>query len=364
MNKTLWKWLLDMMAHEELVSLARAMQVKVPGFRQIVMDQRFTMLRPRLIQTILSSRSFIKLQEAMDKHMQLQAHFLACREKETSELLEIIQLGSNPATVLSVLASSSEQSHQEKAEALFTQLQESGQLQSYENHVQENRKSEAEQRKVIESTDQLQKQYQEMEKKIQKTEEKIAKLNQQFEKQKNDFDNEKSLWQHERQSLLQKIKEKDRRIKDKEEEIGRLAELCDTLQKTLQNSPTWNITSPAEAEVASTEIIEKKTLAEEKVSEKNNLKKQQIALVGKLPHNINRLHNLNRYTIQNITTGDIARAFEESLFAKSDQVWVLNYDIPLVIKRKLRREVKIEKYLEFNSFAELQRYLKQGESAI
>ncbi|QGG47868.1 hypothetical protein FTV88_1770 [Heliorestis convoluta] len=82
-----------------------------------------------------------------------------------------------------------------------------------------------------------------------------------------------------------------------------------------------------------------------------------------MPPNLHRLHNLNRYTIQNVTTEHITKAFEDRLFTHSDQVWVLNYDIPLFIKRKLRREVTIDKYFEFNSLSDLQRYLKQGESA-
>ncbi|QGG47867.1 hypothetical protein [Heliorestis convoluta] len=233
MSKALWRWLLDMMPHDDLVSLARVMHVKVPGFRQIVLDHRIHLLRPRLIQTIINSKSFIKLQEAMDRHMQGQEPYLACREKDKEQLLELIYLGANPATLLSALISSPEQEHQEKAESLFIELRESEKLQSYEEQVAEKRKDDIEQKKILDTAEQWHKQYQEIEKKFIKLEEKIGKLNQSLEKQKNEFDIEKKQWHHEKQGFLLEIKEKDKRIKDKEDEIRRMTELCDTLHKNI-----------------------------------------------------------------------------------------------------------------------------------
>lgn len=340
MSRQVWKWIYEMMSDEDLVGLANAARVKVPGFRSVNIEQ-IRILRPRLIQTMSTGKDLTRVKHAMDEHAMECERCSSYRHKTQAELLQDIDSGDNPIKVLTSLLTSSESGQQMLAELLYENLQASGRLNELANRAAEVRREievhEAIHGNLMKQNDEqskLLKKYEERIGKLEKSEasfnetkaqldEKIKQLHANLEEQLEQMEEERSRWEEERALLLRQLEEK----------------------QALLDQKSW--VAPASVEVAADAEV-----SNGRSGEMGQDGRTPVVLVGKLPS-----VESENYEIKSVEIHQVEQAFEQNLFKGADQVWVLTYEAPLGTQRKLRRGVDRERLREFHTLKELQRHI-------
>jgi len=340
LSRQVWKWIYEMMSDEDLVGLANAARVKVPGFRNVTVEQS-RILRPRLIQSMSTGKDLTRVKQAMDDHATECERCSSYRHKTQPELLQDIDSGDNPIKVLTSLLTSADSGKQMLAELLFETLQSSGRLADMTNKVAEVRR-EIDLHEAIHSN--LMKQNDEQSKMIKKYEERIGKL----EKAEAIFNETKAQLDEKIKQLHANLEEQleqmeEERARWEEERAGLLSQLAE--KQALLDQKSWVASAVVEV-AADTEASDGLS------AESGQASKTPVVLVGKSP----TVASAN-YEIKTVEVHQVEQAFEQNLFQEADQVWVLTYEAPLGTQRKLRRGVERERLREFHTLKELQRHI-------
>lgn len=340
MSVIAWKWLLQTIDDTLLTNIAKAMQIRIPGFRDDHWDKSIKLLRPRIIQTMLQPQQLLDLQQAASAR--LEPEVLALREQGEPQLLEQVPGQFAPAQVLLALLSSSEESIAAKGETLFASWQESGLLSQEQAVANEGEHGDA----AAERIDAYIQQVTALEAKLRRREKKLQKLTTELAQTKTSVTRAKKHWQEERKQLVRQLTERDATIEDCERQLAEQAQLIAQLQEQIAQAAIAGCEGTVDV-VQQDQAAESPALA-------------TIAVVGNLPQiNLSAACDIG-YKLTHIAPNELQTEQTLSLLQSVDQVWLLTYATPLPLQRRLREIVPSEILSCFHNYREYIRNLGQG----
>lgn len=344
MHGDCWKWILDTIPDEDLFDLAKGAKITLPGFRPATWAKKSAIVRPRLVQVLLGQDGLFHLRRAFNGVALKKPEIEAFRDMSENELWNAFQDQDKVLPALISLLSSIEPEHEALGLRLFERLQAEGLLPTGQGKPTKQPASEAQESPELAD---LKAERDELQKKLQKSERELKTLQNTLKKAQTEAEKAQKKWEQERQRLLGELSAKDRQVGSLQSE---LIETKTSYEQVIQEQQL----ALAIAEGA-------KTLPEANVIEDTPVTStdKRIILVGSLPKTGPRLNSKGVEEIAQIAATDIERALDDDLVAHAEQVWLLQYDVPLQIKRKVSRAVSQSKLVKFDTYHQLVMHLRQ-----
>ena len=369
--KEIWKYVLESLEDKELVEIGQVLNVNIPGFRKITPQTNIKLFRPRLINASLTVSNLEGLRVYYEIKLETEDERLELRDFTVDELIEEMKDKIRPSTLFTILLSSKDVTHIEKAEEIYTILKGEDLLSLYEEKDLRKAATNEEDEKDIleENANEKVKQAEGIVKKLEKNLAKATEKNEELKKRMDDeqrrFEIEKKEWKMTKKELNQEIhelksemgklinqyeeltnnvtkkelvnEEKDAELRRKEAEISRLNALCLTFQT-------------AKEEVA--------TSIEEDEPNVDDTSKINVAVIGD-PKNT-RVHRYEKFHLTIIDSGDVEAFLEDNQFKRYEEVWLLTYRSSRSVQKKVISFLDAKQLMEFRDFVDLEKYMIEG----
>ncbi|HHY67760.1 hypothetical protein [Kyrpidia sp.] len=141
MNRDLWKWIFEAAPDEQLISIAKAINVSVPGFREVT-AKNLPRIRSVLISMLLDPKRLLKVAKLTNERIRRHPELEQWRGQDVTGLLSLVHSLDDVRHILESLLSSEDEDHGKRAEAFYEELQGTGRLQSLEEAWKKERESE------------------------------------------------------------------------------------------------------------------------------------------------------------------------------------------------------------------------------
>ena len=171
-----WKWVLNVADDSLLVSTAKSCQVRIAGFRGSNWEKNLALLRPRVVQELLTVENLPKLGPSVDAQLKDDAEAQAIRKLSEEQLLQQVPQQITPVRALLALLSSSEPEVAAVGEALYQQWQENGVLENWLQLRQEAQAEIAANDRLQTELENCQEQIKQLTRQLRKMETKVNKL--------------------------------------------------------------------------------------------------------------------------------------------------------------------------------------------
>lgn len=348
MSVSAWKWLLQAADDELLISLAKTLKVRIPGFRGGNWDKSIKLVRPRIIQSMLAPKQLMKLRDAADTEVEQDSGLSALRDLSEQQLLEQVPSQFAPTQALLALLSSPEPTLMDLGDSLYQRWEDSGLLAEW-LEAREHASEAATAPHTSEKTElaQCQQQLMELEAQVKKREKKTQKLAAELAKQKTNLTRAQRRWQQERKQLVHQLNCRENELKAKD---AQLAEQAATLleQSQLIAQPRVD-TNPSS-----------KGLEGAGAQEQVPARSAKIAIVGNLQRVNLPAEQSADYALLHIDPADLQSEQAQEQLRSVDQVWLLTYATPLPLQRRLRQLIPDAVLFCFNTYQDYMHNLGQG----
>ncbi len=348
MSVPAWKWLLQALDDELLISFARTLKVRVPGFRGGNWDKSIKLLRPRIIQSMLAPKQLMKLSEVVATEVQQDPELLALQDCSEQQLLEQVPHQLAPTQVLLALLSSPEPALVERGESLYQHWEDSGLLATWLD-AREQAAAAAPEADTSQKTElaHCQQQLNELAAQLKKRERKTQKLAAELAKQKTNLTRAQRRWQQERKQLTSQLSGRENELKAKDAQLVELeATLLEQSQLIAQLQEEASFSS---AEPEDTGLGEQVPTGLAKVAIVGNLKQDNLP--------VSQYADL---TLLHVDPDDLQSEQTQELLGTVDQVWLLTYATPLPLQRRLRQLVPSTVLSCFDTYQDYMHNLGQG----
>jgi len=359
-----WKWTLTALEDEKLSAIAKTLKVRVPGFRGSNWEKQLPLLRPQIVQNLLSSKMFLGLGPAIDAIVQ---------ESELAEIRELTERRIDgagpdkwaPPQVFLSLLSSPEAEAVELATCLYDQWEESGLLEQWLSaREQADADSEQESSKQV-ALDECQEKIAELEAQIKSLEKRRKKLAEAVAKEKAGLARAQRKWKNEREQLTKQLAEREAAVRERDEQLAQQAEIIEEQKKEIaqlqQRLAEGDVllaqqqTDVADTTVSSLPPEETLPYTWEVLPQP-----KQVAVVGNLqPINMPPTE-CGGYYLVHIAPKELQSEQVAARLSDVDQVWLLTYATPLPLQRRLRQMVATDRLVCFSTYEEFMHNLGQG----
>lgn len=312
-----WKWLLNQVSDQELASIAKALRLRVPGFKGTSWQRHWKAARAAVIQALLQPRQLAHLAEQLDCQVQQDSGLQELRAATAPELRRRLATGEAPARILQALLSSPTPEHVALADQLLPELRASvSQWPPGAGSADTPSKL-----RQLARLDDLERQLSVCQQAAELLKQEMTALTHELEAQRAQSEDDRHLWELERQSLLSRLADRDTRLQQLINRPSPEAVAADAAQ------PAVAVTSPV-----------------------------KVALVGNLGSV--QLPATLGYALQWISPADLLQGLATAQIAEADEVWLLTYATPLPVRRRLLRAVP-GKLRYFAAYEELLAFVEQ-----
>lgn len=377
-EKDVWKWILDHFSDDGLANIGKALNLKIPGFRQINPKlKNFNMLRPKLIQEALMPKNLTKLKDFFNTVTEEKSDNAHYRGKDLEELLADIEKEEiAPSVLLSVLLSSDDEVNINNAIEIYTRLKKEGTLEDLE--MPANQADEKEQEPDLTSElKEAQEKVTAFEKKLRRSEQKNKSLKAQLISIQTSFDTKKKQWKEEKKELTKEIQALSAENRKTNKEAEAVLSERDTIKTKFNQQQATLKKKDEEISRLNALILKLSTESrreEQQVPFRHNLirgasdeksshitgeeNKLNVAVIGD-PKN-SRVQQYKKFNLNIIEASEVEEGKNKDLFTTVDCIWMLTYRIPRSVQKKIKTIFEDIDIQEFATFIDLENYMKKG----
>ena len=324
MSRSVWKWVLEAETEEAIGSYLKATNAKIDGFRSKTTKSKIP--RAIITQALLEKQPLTKLKKHYYEHTQTCEKCQKYLQSDKEKLLFLIRDSSRTLEIFKALLGSSDDKHEIILNEIFETLSQQGELEILSQNIKHNQDCEKELNKLQESVAEYETKLEEHEKQLLEIKDKVKLLNQEISKSKSEIallkeqnKKDKTFYERTIAELQAQLKESERTLEKHKSDSSELAKENDALKKQLSDCQVIN-----------------------------------IALVGNGCRISTKILNVVPLDIRNLPSN-----FEEQLL-EIDQVWLLKYETPLSLQRKVTKTISAAKLRVFDSKDELDEYVRGG----
>lgn len=356
MSVPAWKWLLTALDDELLIAIAKALKVRVAGFRGGNWDKSIKLLRPRIVQSMLVPEKLLLLGDVADSELQEDQSTLAIRNLTGQQLLEQVPSQVTPIQALLALLSSPETTLVERGQSLYQHWESSGLLTEWQQacgqaiEIAKGPDNEKETELIH-----YRQQITELEAQLRKRDKKLQKLAADLAKQKSSLTRAQRRWQQERKQLANQLMARETALKQCETQLFEQAttslkqpQVIDQLRELV---PASKATAELDGTCLSEQLVEKVQMSRAV---------QTIAVIGNLQQVNLPPEQHAGFKLLHIAPIDLQNGQAQETLVTADQVWLLTYATPLPLQRRLRQLVPAAKLACFATYQDYMHNLGQG----
>ncbi len=322
-----WKWLLQRVDDKELIGVARALRLRLTGFRGTRWERNFAAVRPRVVQALLQTKMLPRLRQALNSRVSRDSRLREIRQLSEVELRERLAQEHHPELLLLALLSSPDQEVRLRARRLFEFMRASGDLASW---LAVEQQPSTEQERAPSELAALRLEQQAWSDERLTLERRLANLEGELAVCRASAERNVRLWEVERQSLLSRLADRETKLQQREQKLVLFQQgLAEQASKPAQ---------PRSEELPPT--------SSKSVALIGNISSQQ----AEIDHNCHLRH---------IPPREVPQPAAREAMREAAEVWLLTYATPLPIQRLIRREAG-ERLRCFASYEELLAFAERG----
>lgn len=314
------------MDDQELIRAAKAVHLRLTGFRGTRWERNWPLARPRVIQALLQSKTLPRLKQALNVLVGQDQGLLELRGLTEDQLRDRISDDRKPERVLLALLSSPDPELKQRIKRLFDYMRTTGVLSGWLSAEQE---PTGEQEQVRGELDALRQQRAAWQSAELLLKERVTNLETEIASLEAARERSQRLWETERQSLLSRLADRETKLQQREQKLAEFArqESQETLTEQRPSVQEQQRTRPA------------------------------VLLVGNIVPGTAEIKD--QHQLVHILPGDVHQGLARAAVNQAEEVWLLTYATPLPIQRQLQREAA-DRLRCFASYEELLTFIEQG----
>lgn len=358
MDRTVWKRLLEHAPTEILINYVELSGIKVKGFRKTS-----TIPRPVMITQLTQPQNLTKLRDRLDQlRQENDQDFTDWTISSFEEIMQEIEAdkGKNPVPILLQLFSNHDPAVLEKANRVW---------EAVDSRLEELVNRETAGTEPVPQSEEAPKESATVTKRLQKT---IEKMKETHDRQRAEWNEQRKALHEDLANLRQKVKDQQALETESEKLRSANSQLTQEKQKLQEklnakqaqiNNLTQEISKLNEQikvnqnqEVAaSAEAIPVRPVNSQ--PPERPVTKTPIILIGELSRQ-NRELTSNRYDIRLMDAAEFEQMLQDNQLDPAIPVWMLNYEMEMRSRRRIRRSLETHRVQEFKTFHEIKDSLK------